>query len=202
VRPGTPFPTEDLPTRRLRQVGQDFHLPRICVRDKGIFVSGQSLLAVRGERIGVHLTARTQTDVRLHDLPAIAVRHPDDSRLAADGYAVLDGERVGVVTNPTGVTRDVRHIVDVMHADDRVDLIAVFGPEHGFRGTAQAGGSEGHYDDPATGLPVYDTYLKQREMPALGTAISAPPATSRSSGRTAGSPSDALISQFRSLRPH
>jgi uncharacterized protein YbbC (DUF1343 family) len=47
-----------------------------------------------------------------------------------------------------------------MHADDRVDLAAVFGPEHGFRGTAQAGGSEGRYDDPATGLPVYDTYLK------------------------------------------
>ncbi|MFI6281468.1 exo-beta-N-acetylmuramidase NamZ domain-containing protein [Streptomyces sp. NPDC050988] len=81
-------------------------------------------------------------------------------RLAADGYALLEGERVGVVTNPTGITRDVRHIVDVMHADDRVNLVAVFGPEHGFRGTAQAGGSEGRYDDPATGLPVYDTYLK------------------------------------------
>ncbi|MFF4171528.1 exo-beta-N-acetylmuramidase NamZ domain-containing protein [Streptomyces sp. NPDC001744] len=81
-------------------------------------------------------------------------------RLAADGYALLSGQRVGVVTNPTGVTADARHLVDVMHADERVDLVAVFGPEHGFRGTAQAGGSEGRYDDPATGLPVYDTYLK------------------------------------------
>jgi uncharacterized protein YbbC (DUF1343 family) len=81
-------------------------------------------------------------------------------RLAQDGYSLLDGERVGIVTNPTGITRDARHIVDVMHADARVDLTAVFGPEHGFRGTAQAGGSEGRYDDPATGLPVYDTYLK------------------------------------------
>ncbi|MFE7133599.1 exo-beta-N-acetylmuramidase NamZ domain-containing protein [Streptomyces sp. NPDC057638] len=81
-------------------------------------------------------------------------------RLAASGYAPLEGQRVGVITNPTGVTADVRHIVDVMHADERVDLIAVFGPEHGFRGTAQAGGSEGRYDDPATGLPVYDTYRK------------------------------------------
>lgn len=81
-------------------------------------------------------------------------------RLAADGYALLAGERVGVVTNPTGITPDARHLVDVMHADQRVDLVAVFGPEHGFRGTAQAGGSEGRYDDPATGLPVYDTYLK------------------------------------------
>ncbi|MFD4576792.1 exo-beta-N-acetylmuramidase NamZ domain-containing protein [Streptomyces sp. NPDC058417] len=81
-------------------------------------------------------------------------------RLAAEGYARLAGQRVGIVTNPTGVTRDVRHVVDVLHADDRVDLVAVFGPEHGFRGTAQAGGSEGRYDDPATGLPVHDTYLK------------------------------------------
>ncbi|GHA37307.1 hypothetical protein GCM10010329_70620 [Streptomyces spiroverticillatus] len=81
-------------------------------------------------------------------------------RLAADGYRLLRGRKVGIVTNPTGVTSDVRHIVDVMHADARVNLTAVFGPEHGFRGTAQAGGSEGRYDDPATGLPVYDTYLK------------------------------------------
>ncbi|MCX4822005.1 DUF1343 domain-containing protein [Streptomyces sp. NBC_01142] len=99
--------------------------------------------------------------------PAPAAAHSDRGRvrtgfdrLAADGYAPLSGQRVGVVTNPTGITRDVRHIVDVMHADDRVNLTAVFGPEHGFRGTAQAGGSEGRYDDPATGLPVYDTYLK------------------------------------------
>ncbi|MEU6081128.1 DUF1343 domain-containing protein [Streptomyces sp. NPDC047108] len=81
-------------------------------------------------------------------------------RLAASGYRLLDGQRVGMVTNPTGVTADVRHIVDVMHPDDRVNLTAVFGPEHGFRGTAQAGGSEGRYDDPATGLPVFDTYQK------------------------------------------
>ncbi|WP_433548386.1 exo-beta-N-acetylmuramidase NamZ family protein [Streptomyces sp. CA-294286] len=80
-------------------------------------------------------------------------------RLADDGYRLLHGREVGIVTNPTGVTADVRHVVDVMHADERVRLTAVFGPEHGFRGTAQAGGSEGRHTDPATGLPVYDTYL-------------------------------------------
>lgn len=94
---------------------------------------------------------------------AAATGHPVRTgfeRLRGDGYSLLHGRRVGIVTNPTGVTTDVRHIVDVMHADAQVDLVAVFGPEHGFRGTAQAGGSEGRYDDPATGLPVYDTYLK------------------------------------------
>jgi uncharacterized protein YbbC (DUF1343 family) len=93
--------------------------------------------------------------------------------LAASGYVQLSGQRIGIVTNPTGVTRDVQHIVDVMHADERVNLGAVFGPEHGFRGTAQAGGSEGRYDDPATGLPVYDTYLKSgRPLADIFTASS------------------------------
>ncbi|MGW7454071.1 exo-beta-N-acetylmuramidase NamZ family protein [Streptomyces sp. NPDC054787] len=79
-------------------------------------------------------------------------------RLAADGYGVLAGQKVGLVTNPTGITADARHLVDVLHADARVQLVAVFGPEHGFRGTAQAGDAEGAGRDPATGLPVYDTY--------------------------------------------
>ncbi len=80
--------------------------------------------------------------------------------LAADRYQAVAGEKVGIITNPTGVMPNHRHEVDVMAASDDVDLTAVFGPEHGFRGTAQAGGSEGFYTDPQTGLPVYDTYLK------------------------------------------
>ncbi|MBK6015784.1 exo-beta-N-acetylmuramidase NamZ domain-containing protein [Streptomyces sp. MBT53] len=81
-------------------------------------------------------------------------------QLTAHDYAQLGGQRIGIVTNPTGVTRDTHHIVDVMHASPHVNLTAVFGPEHGFRGTAQAGGSEGRPTDPATELPVYDTYSK------------------------------------------
>jgi uncharacterized protein YbbC (DUF1343 family) len=56
------------------------------------------------------------------------------------------------------VLSTLRHIVDEMHASRAVNLVAVFGPEHGFRGTSQAGGSEGDYADPHTGLPVYDAY--------------------------------------------
>ena len=80
--------------------------------------------------------------------------------LIASGYDVLRGQKVGIVTNPTGVLPDLTHEVDVMAASDQVDLVAVFGPEHGFRGTAQAGGSEGSYVDERTGLTVWDTYLK------------------------------------------
>jgi uncharacterized protein YbbC (DUF1343 family) len=80
--------------------------------------------------------------------------------LMSSRYAILRGQRAGVITNPTGILPDRRHEVDVMHGDNAVDLVAVFGPEHGFRGTAQAGGSQGFYNDPRTGLPVYDTYGK------------------------------------------
>lgn len=82
---------------------------------------------------------------------------PGADVLARDGWAALAGRRVGVVTNPTGVLRDLTHIVDAMTAAG-VRPVAAFGPEHGFRGTAQAGGSEGAGTDPRTGIPVYDAY--------------------------------------------
>eukprot|EP00898_Chlorokybus_atmophyticus_P000720 jgi/Chlat1/1649/Chrsp127S01895 len=81
--------------------------------------------------------------------------------LAAEGYSILQGRKVGVLTNHTGVFSDMRHEVDVAHASDQVNVVAVFGPEHGFRGTSQAGKSEGFTVDTATGLPVYDIYMKQ-----------------------------------------
>jgi uncharacterized protein YbbC (DUF1343 family) len=72
------------------------------------------------------------------------------------------GRKLGIVTNPTGVLPDLAHEVDVLAGmRPEVGIVAVFGPEHGFRGTAQAGGSEGFYIDEKTGLPVYDTYLKR-----------------------------------------
>lgn len=84
-------------------------------------------------------------------------------RLAADGYRLLEGQRVGIITNQSGVTADARGVVDVMHADSRVRLTTIFAAEHGYRGTPQAGLSEGDYTDPASGLPVRDTYLKSGE---------------------------------------
>src|SRR4051812_2278280 len=78
-------------------------------------------------------------------------------RLADRGWRDFDGHRIGVLTNPTGVLRDKTHIVDSLVAAGKPP-VAVFGPEHGFRGTAQAGGSEGSYTDPRTNVPVYDAY--------------------------------------------
>ncbi|KQZ89575.1 hypothetical protein ASD62_09930 [Phycicoccus sp. Root563] len=79
-------------------------------------------------------------------------------RAAADGWRALAGQKVGIITNPTGVLTNLRTIVDEMHEAGTVDIVGVFGPEHGFRGTAQAGDSEGTHTDPRTGLTVYDAY--------------------------------------------
>jgi uncharacterized protein YbbC (DUF1343 family) len=77
--------------------------------------------------------------------------------LAAQGWRSLAGRKLGVLSNPTGVLANLDHIVDSM-VTAGVRPVAAFGPEHGFRGSAQAGGSEGDYTDPRTGVPVYDAY--------------------------------------------
>ncbi|MFD1829735.1 exo-beta-N-acetylmuramidase NamZ domain-containing protein [Streptomyces desertarenae] len=83
---------------------------------------------------------------------------PGADAAAARGWSVLRGRRVGVISNPTGVLRDATHIVDSMAAHGELDIAGVFGPEHGFRGSAQAGESEPEFTDPRTGLTVYDAY--------------------------------------------
>ena len=77
---------------------------------------------------------------------------------AANGWSVLKGRKVGIITNPTGILLNLRSIVDEMHDSGAVDIRGVFGPEHGFRGTAQAGEAEDTYVDERTGLTVYDAY--------------------------------------------
>ncbi|MEU5940885.1 DUF1343 domain-containing protein [Micromonospora sp. NPDC047548] len=78
--------------------------------------------------------------------------------LVGSDFAELRGQRVGVISNPTGVDSAYRHLVDLMHGSGHVDVVAAFGPEHGFRGSAQAGGSEGTGTDTRTGITVYDAY--------------------------------------------
>ena len=79
-------------------------------------------------------------------------------RLAADNWSMLAGRKVGLITNHTGILADLTHAVESMLASGVVELRGIFGPEHGFRGTAQAGGAEGESIDPRTGVTVYNAY--------------------------------------------
>ncbi|MGD8215257.1 exo-beta-N-acetylmuramidase NamZ family protein [Aestuariimicrobium sp. Y1814] len=76
---------------------------------------------------------------------------------AAAGWKALRSRKLGIITNPTGVLADGTSIVDSMAAAN-LDIKGIFGPEHGFRGTAQAGDAEGTSIDPRTGLTIYDLY--------------------------------------------
>ncbi|MFJ7930341.1 exo-beta-N-acetylmuramidase NamZ domain-containing protein [Peribacillus sp. NPDC096448] len=76
---------------------------------------------------------------------------------------VLSGKKVGLITNPTGIDSKLTSIVDLLNDDPDINLTALFGPEHGVRGDAQAGASVEYYIDEKTGLPVYSLYGKTKK---------------------------------------
>ncbi len=88
--------------------------------------------------------------------------------LRREGHPWLRGRRIGLITNPTGVTRDLHSSVDVLLGRSDGRLVALFGPEHGLLGDAQAGAPVEMTADPRTGLPVYSLYgATCRPTPAM-----------------------------------
>lgn len=79
---------------------------------------------------------------------------------------LLRGRRVGLITNPSGVDRALRSIVERFRAHPAVDLVALYGPEHGVRGDAQAGEFVPYYVDPHFALPVFSLYGQAQQPPA------------------------------------
>lgn len=76
---------------------------------------------------------------------------------SADQMAKLKGKRIGLVTNQTGITSRRIHDIDALRGAG-VNLVALFSPEHGLRGEAQAGDKVDSGMDAATGLPVHSLY--------------------------------------------
>ncbi len=78
---------------------------------------------------------------------------------------LVRGKRVGLITNPTGVTRDLVSIVEKFRAHPDVKLAALYGPEHGVRGNAQAGEFVPFYRDDHFSLPVFSLYGQALTLP-------------------------------------
>lgn len=78
--------------------------------------------------------------------------------LLQDKLDLIKGKRVGLITNPTGVDQKLNSIVDLLYNNPNVKLTALYGPEHGVRGSEQAGSYVEKYTDEKTGLPVYSLY--------------------------------------------
>ena len=76
--------------------------------------------------------------------------------LQRDKFALLRGQRIGLITNHTGLNREGEATVDLLHAAPGVELKALFGPEHGIRGVLDEKVPDGK--DEKTGLPVYSLY--------------------------------------------
>ena len=87
--------------------------------------------------------------------------------LAADDCASLVGPGVGLITNHTAITAERRHIIDVL-SDCGVNLVALFGPEHGIRGDHDEIFKVASSIDPATGLPIHSLFSSvQRPTPEM-----------------------------------
>ena len=69
---------------------------------------------------------------------------------------LLKGRRVGLMTNPTGISHDIVSTVDIIHRE--FDLTALYAVEHGIRGDIQAGEHVSNFVDPETGVTVYSAY--------------------------------------------
>ncbi len=76
--------------------------------------------------------------------------------LVRDDFAPLRGLRVGLITNNSGRDRDGRATIDLLHEAKNVKLVALFSPEHGIRGEADATVKDSI--DEKTKLPVYSLY--------------------------------------------
>jgi uncharacterized protein YbbC (DUF1343 family)/CubicO group peptidase (beta-lactamase class C family) len=78
--------------------------------------------------------------------------------LRADGFAILKGKKVGLITNHTGRARTGEATIDLIAGLKDVTLVALFSPEHGIRGILDE--SVDSSKDEKTGLPIYSLYGK------------------------------------------
>ena len=99
----------------------------------------------------------------LASLSAFAQVYTGIDMLERYGFEELRGKRVGLVTNPSGVDRNLRSTIDILFEAPEVNLVALYGPEHGVRGDAYAGDHVASGKDPKTGLPVHSLYGSTRK---------------------------------------
>lgn len=99
-------------------------------------------------------------------LAVSAAVKPGVEVLRDGGFAQLQGKRVGLVTNPSGIDNNLKSTVDILNEAPGVKLVALFGPEHGVRGNAHAGDAVGDAVDPITGVKLYSLFGKTLEPTA------------------------------------
>ena len=82
--------------------------------------------------------------------------------LLSDSIHLISGKRVGLITNHSGKTPDGRSTIDLIHRAPNVRLTALFAPEHGIRGQAEAGERISTMVDSSTGVTIHSLYGEHR----------------------------------------
>jgi uncharacterized protein YbbC (DUF1343 family)/uncharacterized lipoprotein YddW (UPF0748 family) len=88
----------------------------------------------------------------------VPVVTPGINVLIDEHLDLIKGKRVGLITNPSAVGVDMRSAVDILATTPGVNLVALFGAEHGVRGAQHGRIFSGGDKDPVTGIPVYSLY--------------------------------------------
>ncbi|MBN1478690.1 DUF1343 domain-containing protein [candidate division KSB1 bacterium] len=78
--------------------------------------------------------------------------------LLAEQLDLVKHKRVGLITNPTGITTTLLSTIETLYSHPQVNLVALYAPEHGVRGDIPAGEYVEHFIDKKTKLPVYSLY--------------------------------------------
>ena len=131
-------------------------------REPGADASGVAAQAAGETLPGVDVQAAAEArpgiaeQVAGETLPGVEV-------LLADSIHLVEGRRAGLVTNHTGIDREGVSTIDLLHRDARLELVALYSPEHGIRGQAEAGELVESGVDPRTGLPIHSLYGATRK---------------------------------------
>ncbi len=144
-----------------------------------------AVLMFPGDRLGIANNVRepvlnvarqwfsAATPAPASDLPARAAPTPEPAAametgrasvitgaevLLRDSLGLVRGKRLGLITNPTALTHDGKHTIDLLAEHPAVTLEVLFAPEHGLRGGVDAGVRIDDGTDPRTGLPIRSLY--------------------------------------------
>jgi uncharacterized protein YbbC (DUF1343 family) len=99
--------------------------------------------------------------------PATRTVRAGIERLLDEDRALLAGSRVALVSNPASIDGRLRHAADLLGADPEINLVALFGPQHGFRSDLQDNMIETpHGVDGRRQMPIYSLYSETREPTA------------------------------------
>jgi uncharacterized protein YbbC (DUF1343 family) len=122
--------------------------PRLLSTTLAVLLAGCSSMST-------HNPSATRPPVKLGD-EVLFEKHLD----------LIRGKHVGLITNPTGLDSHLDSIIERFRAQLGVELVALYGPEHGVRGYAQAGEYVPFYYDEHLKLPVFSLYGQTHKPPA------------------------------------